>query len=169
MRRLAMRSALSVKVAEDNLVLIDSFEKLEPKTKAMIQALQALNVGTERVLMLVPQRSELIDRAAGNLPGVKPLVAQYVNMHDMFKYQKVIMPLASLDILNGFLSQAAQRHNGKKFAGTDATESSSDTSDIAPVARSQATTGCNHFGNRPTRPRLPQLRQSVRCLKHRLI
>ena len=127
MRRLAVRSALSVKVAENNLVLIDSFETLEPKTKAMIQALQALNVGTERVLVLIPERSDLIYRASGNLPGVKSLVAQYVNMHDMFKYRKVIMPLAALDILNGFLSQAAQRHNGKKFGGTVAPETSSDT------------------------------------------
>jgi len=116
MRRLAIRSALSVKAAEANLVFVESFEALEPKTKAMIQTLEALKVGTEKVLVLMPTSSELLYRAAGNLPGVKPLVAQYVNMHDMFKYEKVVIPMAALDVLNGFLSREAQTRHGKTAA-----------------------------------------------------
>ena len=135
MRRLAIRSALSVKAAEDNLVFVDSFEMLEPKTKAMVKALQALNVGTEKVLVLMPQSSEQLYRAAGNLPGVKPLVAQYVNMHDMFKYEKVVIPVAALEVLNGFLSKSAQRHNGKPYAAEldEAAAGSETTSDNTAI------------------------------------
>ena len=129
MRRLAIRSALSVKAAEDNLVFVEGFDNIEPKTKAMIKALQALNVGTEKVLVLVPETSALLYRAAANLPGVKPLVAQYVNMHDMFKYEKVVIPVAALEVLNGFLSQAVQRHNGRAYAPETAVDGPEVTGD----------------------------------------
>lgn len=119
-RRLAIRSALSVKAAEANLVFVEGFENLEPKTKAMIRALEALNVGTEKVLMLMPESNDQLYRAAGNLPGVKTLVAQYINMHDMFKYEKVVIPVAVLDVLNSWLSKEAQHR--RKGTGTAANE-----------------------------------------------
>lgn len=122
MRRLAMRSALSVKAAEQNLTIVEGFDSIEPKTKAMVQALKALNVGTDKVLILVPDTNNSIYRAAGNLPEVKTLVASYINMHDMFKYEKVIIPLASLEILNGFLSKEAQYRRSKGDAVVDGPE-----------------------------------------------
>ncbi len=107
MRRLAVRSALSVKAQEENLVFIDSWQGIEPRTKAMITALEALKVNGEKVLVLIPEKDELVTRAAGNLPNVKTLLASYVNMADMFKYQKVIVPLSALEVLNRILSQSA--------------------------------------------------------------
>jgi len=84
MRRLAVRSALSVKVSEQLLTLVDSFADLEPRTKAMAAALKALNLGGDKALIIIPDNApetkELIYRAAGNLPNVKPLLVNLLNM-----------------------------------------------------------------------------------------
>jgi large subunit ribosomal protein L4 len=105
MRRLAVRSALSVKAKEENLLFINSFEGLEPRVKAMVETLKALKLESEKVLILIPERDETVYRAAGNLANVKLLNAGYVNMDDMFKYSKVIVPLGALEVLNRILGQ----------------------------------------------------------------
>lgn len=106
MRRLAVRSALSVKVIEDNLLFIDGFEGLEPRTKSMAEALTALKLNDQKVLILVAERDETVYRAAGNLANVKTLVAGYLNLDDMFKYTKVIVPLGALDVINRILGSS---------------------------------------------------------------
>lgn len=112
MRRLAVRSALSVKVAEQALTLVDSFTDLEPRTKAMSKALTALNLGNEKVLVVVPDNApetkETVFRAAGNLANVKPLLVNYLNMDDMLKYDRVVLPVAALDWLNEILGADAR-------------------------------------------------------------
>jgi len=106
MRRLAVRSALSVKAIEDNLLFIDGFEGLEPRTKSMTEALVALKLNGQKVLILVAERDETVYRAAGNLANVKTLVAGYLNLDDMFKYTKVIVPLGALDVINRILGSS---------------------------------------------------------------
>ncbi len=104
MRRLAVRSALSVKVSEKMLTFVDSFETLEPKTKAMVSVLKALNLADGKVLLVIPDNApelkELLYRAAWNLPNVKPLLVNFLNMHDMFKYDRLVLPVAALDWIN---------------------------------------------------------------------
>ncbi|MEI6042991.1 MAG: 50S ribosomal protein L4 [Chloroflexota bacterium] len=107
MRRLAVRSALSLKVQEDNLVLVESWEGIEPKTKAMVAVLQALKLTGQKVLLVVPEKEEVVYRAAGNLENVKTLLASYLNMDDMFKYQKLVMPLGAIEVISRFLSAKA--------------------------------------------------------------
>ena len=112
MRRLAVRSALSAKVAEQALTLVDSFTNLEPKTKAMSTALNALKLGNEKVLVVIPDNApetrETVYRAAGNLENVKPLLVNYLNMDDMLKYDRVVLPVAALDWLNEILGADAR-------------------------------------------------------------
>jgi large subunit ribosomal protein L4 len=112
MRRLAVRSALSAKLAEQALTLIDSFADLEPKTKAMSKALSALKLGDEKVLVVIPDNApetkETVYRAAGNLENVKPLLVNYLNMADMLKYDRVVLPVAALDWLNEILGADAR-------------------------------------------------------------
>src|SRR5689334_20933068 len=107
MRRLAVRSALSAKMAEQALTLVDSFTDLEPKAKAMSKALSALKLGNEKVLVVIPDNApetkETVIRAAGNLANVKPLLVNYLNMADMLKYDRVVLPVAALDWLNEIL------------------------------------------------------------------
>ena len=112
MRRLAVRSALSMKAKESMLTFVDSFSNLEPRAKAMVSALGALKIGSEKVLIIIPDNApetrETLYRAAGNLENVKPLLVNYLNMDDMLKYDRVVMPLQALDWINKTLGADAR-------------------------------------------------------------
>jgi large subunit ribosomal protein L4 len=102
MRRQALRSALSVKAAGSQVKLLDALEMAEPKTKAMIDILSKLRL-EESVLILLPQHDEAVLRSVRNLPKVKTLVAQYLNVRDLLDYDYVLMPLRSLEVIEGIL------------------------------------------------------------------
>ncbi len=102
MRRQALRSALSVKAAESQVVLLDALEMAEPKTKEILGILQNLGVDSS-ALILLPQRNEVILHSVRNLPHVRTLVAQYLNVRDLLSYNYVLMPLASLEVIEGIL------------------------------------------------------------------
>jgi large subunit ribosomal protein L4 len=101
MRRAALRSALSVKLAEQGLVLVDAVSLSEPKTRLMAQALDRL-VGDASVLILIPEKDpgyELVTRSTRNIPDAKTLLATYLNIRDLLNYDKLMIPLPALDIL----------------------------------------------------------------------
>ena len=102
MRHQALRSALSVKAAESQVMLLDTLEMAEPKTKEMLGILQNLGADSS-TLILLPQRDETIWRAVRNLPKVRTLVAQYLNVRDLLKYDRVVVPLASLQVIEKIL------------------------------------------------------------------
>lgn len=106
MRRQALRSALSVKAAESQIVLLDGIEMDGPKTQEMRGILS--NLGIESTaLILLPQRDEVILRSVGNLSEVRTLVAQYLNVRDLLKFDYLLVPLASLEVIEGILGQPA--------------------------------------------------------------
>jgi large subunit ribosomal protein L4 len=101
MRRAALRSALSVKAAEAGIVVLDELSMPEPKTRMMVQALNAL-VGDASVLILIPNKTPELDvvvLSARNIPDVKTIMASYLNIRDLLGYDKVLMPLKALDVL----------------------------------------------------------------------
>jgi large subunit ribosomal protein L4 len=105
MRRSALRSALSVKASESNIVVLDELSLPEPKTKLMAQALERL-VGEASALILIPQKTVAYDevvRSANNLPGTKTLLASYLNIRDLLGYDKVVLPVDALDVLTSNL------------------------------------------------------------------
>ncbi len=102
MRRQALRSALSVKATESQVRVLDALEMSAPKTKEVTSLLQNLGVDSS-ALILLPQRDEVILRSVRNLPKVRTLVAQYLNVRDLLKYDYVLMPLASLEVIEGIL------------------------------------------------------------------
>jgi large subunit ribosomal protein L4 len=102
MRRQALRSALSVKATESQVKVLDALEMSAPKTKEVMSLLQNLGVDSS-ALILLPQRDEVILRSVRNLPKVRTLVAQYLNVRDLLKYDYVLMPLASLEVIEGIL------------------------------------------------------------------
>jgi large subunit ribosomal protein L4 len=102
MRRQALRSALSVKVSESQVMVLDAFDMSEPKTTEVLGILQSLGVDST-ALILLPQRDEIILRSVRNLPQVRTLVAQYLNVRDLLKYDYILVPLASLEVIEGFL------------------------------------------------------------------
>jgi len=107
MRRAALRSALSVKAAESAIVMVDELKLAEPKTRIMAQVLNSL-VGDASVLVLIPEKSsyENVRLSSSNLPGTKVLVANYLNIRDLLSFDKLMMPLAALDVIQNNLGQA---------------------------------------------------------------
>jgi large subunit ribosomal protein L4 len=105
MRRAALRSALSVKAAEDGIVVLEELVIPEPKTRLMAEALNRL-VGSASALILIPDKNggyEGIVRSANNLPEAKTLLANYLNIRDLLGYDKIVLPLKALDVLAAYL------------------------------------------------------------------
>jgi large subunit ribosomal protein L4 len=105
MRRAALRSALSVKAAESGIVVLDKLTLPEAKTRLMAQALNKL-VGEDSALILIPEKNEaaeVVIRSANNLPDAKTLLASYINIRDLMRFDKLVMPLNALDVLKSFL------------------------------------------------------------------
>ena len=107
MRQAALRSALSAKAAEAGIVVVDDLRFDEPKTRLMVAALSHL-VGQSTALILMPAKDENYDqvmRTAGNIPDAKILLASYLNVRDLLGYEKVVLPLKSLDVLSAHLGK----------------------------------------------------------------
>ncbi|MGC8875396.1 MAG: 50S ribosomal protein L4, partial [Chloroflexia bacterium] len=86
MRRLAVRSALSIKRAEEQIVLLDELRLEETRTKAMVDLLRRLNLEGTKTLLVIPEKDERIQRSARNIPEVKTLLAAYLNVADLLDY-----------------------------------------------------------------------------------
>jgi large subunit ribosomal protein L4 len=105
MRRAALRSALSVKAAEAGIVVVDEIALTEPKTRLIVETLGKL-VGASSVLVLMPEKDLAYDtvmRSTDNLADAKILLAGYLNIRDLLGYDKVLMPLKTLDVLTAHL------------------------------------------------------------------
>jgi len=105
MRRAALRSALSVKASEKNIVVVDALMVSEIKTRLMAQALDRL-VGESSALILIPEKNQSYDqvmRSTNNLPYAKTLMANYLNIRDLLGYDKLVMPLPALDVIKSYL------------------------------------------------------------------
>jgi large subunit ribosomal protein L4 len=101
MRQAALRSALSAKAAEAGVVVVDEFSLSETKTRVMVEALNNL-VGQSTALVLLPEKNqayELVMRTANNLADTKVLLAGYLNIRDLFGYDKLVLPVKALDAL----------------------------------------------------------------------
>jgi large subunit ribosomal protein L4 len=105
MRRAALRSALSAKAAEAGIVVVDEIVLAEPKTRLMADSLAKL-VGESSALVLLSEKDQSYDvvmRSADNLAGTKVLLASYLNIRDLLGFDKVVLPLKSLDVLTAHL------------------------------------------------------------------
>ena len=104
MRQAALRSALSVKASESMIVVVDNLSVSEPKTRLMAHALNTL-VGESTALVLIPavETYEGILRSTNNIPDAKVLNANYLNIRDLLVFDKVIMPVAALDLIKANL------------------------------------------------------------------
>jgi large subunit ribosomal protein L4 len=105
MRRAAIRSALTVKAQEANIVVIDDMKLAEPKTRLMAAALNKL-VGQASALVLIPEKNEAMEwvtRSTNNLPDTKVLMAGYLNIRDLMVFDKLVLPVAALDVITANL------------------------------------------------------------------
>lgn len=102
MRRAALRSALSAKAAEKQIVVVDELALETPKTKEMVQVLEGLGLG-QRVLILLPERNEPVEKSAQNLPQIKALRANYLNVRDLLGCDQVLVPVGALQVIESIL------------------------------------------------------------------
>ncbi len=93
-KRLAMKSALSSKVNDGSLVVFDALELAAPKTKEMIKVLDAVKVN--KALVVLPEKDETVERAAGNIPNVKTTLVGTLNVYEILKYDTLILTKDSL-------------------------------------------------------------------------
>lgn len=101
MRQAALRSALSVKAAEASIVVVDNLDIKEARTRVIAEALGNL-VGASTALVLMPakdQTYETVMRSANNLSNAKVLLANYVNVRDLLRFDKVVLPVKTIDAL----------------------------------------------------------------------
>jgi large subunit ribosomal protein L4 len=101
MRQAALRSALSAKAAESGVVIVDELNLSEAKTKTAINALKNL-VGQATALIVLAEKDQAYAtamRSANNLSDTKILLASYLNIRDLFGYEKVVLPEKTLDAL----------------------------------------------------------------------
>ena len=101
MRQAALRSALSAKAAEAGIVVVDELEFKEMKTRLMAEVLGVL-VGTSTVLVLMPandQNYDTVVRVTDNIENAKVLLASYLNVRDILNFDKVVLPVKSIDAL----------------------------------------------------------------------
>ena len=94
-RRLAIKSLLSSKVLENNLVVVDKFELKEIKTKAMATAMKNLKV-EGKALIVLPANNEMVQKSARNLADVRTSSVNTINVYDLLKYNKLVVTVDTI-------------------------------------------------------------------------
>jgi large subunit ribosomal protein L4 len=96
-RREALLSALSLKKRENKIIVVDKFELEQAKTKLMVQALAELKV--QSALLVISQPDVKIERSARNLPNLKVLRVEGLNVYDLLRYEHLILTEQALKTL----------------------------------------------------------------------
>ena len=91
-KRLAIKSCLSSKVLENQLVIVDSLPFKEIKTKEMAKTLTNLKV-EGKTLILLPEKNETVQKSARNIEGVKTTLVNTINVYDLLKYNNLVVTL----------------------------------------------------------------------------
>ena len=99
MRRKAIRCALSALVRDEQLIVVDKIEMKDPRTAEMKKVLNELVGNDQTALVLTTNEQKDVRRAVQNLQEAHAVQANYLNIRDLLKYDKVIMPLDALDII----------------------------------------------------------------------
>ena len=89
-RRLAMKSALSTKLQDNNLIVLDTLQMDDYKTKTMVNMLNSLNING-KALIVMPEANNKIIKSASNIPGIKTTVVNTLNVYYILNYDKFIV------------------------------------------------------------------------------
>jgi large subunit ribosomal protein L4 len=104
MRRLAVRSALSAKYAADEIRFVDALSFEQPRTKDMLACLSSLELDG-KTLIVLDSKDVNVQRSANNLPGVKTLLANYLNVIDLLQHDNVIMARGAIEVIESYLGE----------------------------------------------------------------
>lgn len=89
-RRLAMKSALSSKVAENEMIVIDDFSLDAIKTKEMVQILAAINAG-KKTLIVLPEKNDIVYKSARNIAGANVSIVNTLNVYDILNCNTIVV------------------------------------------------------------------------------
>ncbi len=103
MRRAALRSALSVKAADSQIIVLEDLNLEGAKTKAMAQILAGLLAEGQTALVLLPAKNEAVEHSLRNLERAKYLRANYLNIRDLLTFDMVLLPLGALEVIESYL------------------------------------------------------------------
>lgn len=103
-RRVAMTSALSSKVADGSLVVIDSITATEYKTKTMAAMLSAVNAG-RKSLVVLPEKNDMVSRSLQNIPGVKVALVNTINVYDILNCDTLVAAQDAVKKIEGVYAE----------------------------------------------------------------
>ena len=101
-KRLALKMALSSKLDEKTLFVVDKIELEEPKTRKIVEIADALKV--DNVLILTHEKNSNLELSARNIPGIKVIRSEGLNVYDVLKYRNLVIIEASIKAIEGRLS-----------------------------------------------------------------
>lgn len=104
MRQAAIRSALSVKASSDQIMVVDVALDA-PKTKEMVKALNAWGLSDKSTLLVLGEHNVAVEASARNLPTVKTLLSNYLNIQDLLGYDVLVLSKSAVDQIHSWLEQ----------------------------------------------------------------
>lgn len=96
-KQLAVKTAFSAKLADENVIVLESLALNAPKTKEMAHVLSSLEIDKMSVLILVAEKDEILMRAARNIPRVQVQRVQDVNVYDLLSHEKLLITKAAVE------------------------------------------------------------------------
>ncbi len=91
LKRLAMKSAMSVKVADNNMIVLDSIKMEAYKTKTVVNMLKAIEAEGKKALIVLSENDSFVIKSAANIPGVKTALVNTINVYDILNAEKFIV------------------------------------------------------------------------------
>ncbi|HEU5375691.1 MAG TPA: 50S ribosomal protein L4 [Ktedonobacteraceae bacterium] len=137
MRRLAIRSALSDKVANEQLIVLDKLALEEPRTRDMLEILAHLPVSGKQVLMMLPQRDENIVLSARNIPSAKVQHVSSINVIELLKHDYVIMPVNTVRWIELVFGEGLSAEEASQRIANELSQSEDEAENSAEEASSE--------------------------------
>jgi large subunit ribosomal protein L4 len=107
-KRLARKSALSYKVKDDQLMVVEDFKFDQPKTKELVNLLKALKVDSKKVLLLTGEADKAVYKSGRNIPKVKILEAGKASAYDILNNQVLLLQKTAVDVLSKSFETSVQ-------------------------------------------------------------
>jgi large subunit ribosomal protein L4 len=110
-KRLARKSALSYKIKDEQLMIVEDFNFEKPKTKDFVKMLESLKAGGKKVLLLTKENSATIYKSGRNIPKVKILEAAQASTYDILNNQMLILQKSAVEVISNTFAKKSEAVN----------------------------------------------------------